>query len=142
MITTQKSFYCGEHDHMVKDCRWKNTPCFVEGCRYKMMLMVSKVERSYGCRFLRCKNQPLCGAFKWLDEPSRLNSSCSYENIASSSNSACAFENRASSSNSSNPTTSGSSSKVKVVKESHGTKLTFEGNVEDVVELLKKTHMY
>lgn len=129
MITNPKCFYCGEEDHFVKDCRWKNIPCIIEGCRYKMVLLVSKVERSHGCRFLRCKNQPICSAFMWVDEPPIQHSSYVSQSKASSSSSTSHLQG-------------GSTNNVKVVKEANGVKLSFEGNVDDVVHLMKKTHMY
>lgn len=133
MITSPKCFYCGEYDHMVRDCKWKNLPCIAENCSHKMILMVSKVERSSGCRFLRCKNQPICRAFKWVDQPA-------YE-MSTTTTSNSSIENKATTSTATMATTN-ITSKVKVVKEENGVKLTFEGHVDAVVDLMKKTHMY
>lgn len=132
MVTKNKCFYCGEADHMVRDCQWKNMPCISVGCGYKMNLMVSKVEKSYGCRFLRCKNQPMCNAFKWVDEPAKQGPTAISENRASTSDT----------SDMNKAVGTECTSKVKVVKEKDGVKLTFEGNVDDVIELMKKTKMY
>lgn len=133
MITGPKCFYCGEYDHMVRECKWKNLPCFADGCSHKMILMVSKVDRSNGCRFLRCKNQPICRAFKWVDEP---------VHVSNNSSSSSSSDNRATSSSSTMLSTTDNSNNVKVVKEEKGVKITFEGHIDVVVELMKKTHMY
>lgn len=145
MVTTKhKCFYCGESDHMVKDCHWKSMPCFAVGCDGKMLLLFSKVEKSYGCRFLRCKNQPMCSAFKWVDEPTYQGTSVSYENRGESTSQvkSVGAECRGASTSQVKSVGAECSSNVKVVREQNGVKLTFEGNVDSVVELMKKTHMY
>lgn len=57
---------------MVKTCPWKNLLCVAEGCPEKMNLYWSRQQQSDGCRFIRCRAQPHCGAFTWIDEPEKM----------------------------------------------------------------------
>jgi hypothetical protein len=58
---------CKEKDHMSRDCIWRNFSC-VDGCPSTMRVFVSKTVGNYDRKFLRCKAQPRCNGFKWMDE--------------------------------------------------------------------------
>ncbi|KAF5207129.1 hypothetical protein FRX31_003283 [Thalictrum thalictroides] len=60
---------CKETNHLAIDCPWRNFPC-VDGCSNTMKVLVSKTNKNYDRKFLRCKGQWTqgCNAFKWLDE--------------------------------------------------------------------------
>ena len=87
-----------------------------------MNLYWSTQQHSYGCRFLRCKGQPQCKAFDWVDQPQFKNE----ENEASSSNTGSSNANANANSN------------VKVTVEENGKKVTYEGQVNDVIELMNQ----
>ena len=107
-----KCFYCGDTKHLVKAWPWKNFAC-VNGCTEKISIYWSSQQKSYGCRFIRCRCQPCLRAFKWIDEPEK--------------------KNEVSEASSSNVEGSGH---VKVIVEEKGKKVTYEGNVDDVIELM------
>lgn len=117
-------FCCGESGHWVATCYLKEVPC-VKGCSTKMKLFWSSKQGSYNCRFLKCPNLK-CQAFKWVDNPSTFN--CSEEE--ESSVSASSSYNRAD--------MQGPSNNIKVTVEENGKKITLEGQVEVVIDVMKK----
>ncbi|CAH9111695.1 unnamed protein product [Cuscuta europaea] len=120
-----KCFHCGEQGHWAKACTYKHIPC-TEGCPNNMELYTSQQSRSYGCRFLRCKGQPQCQAFKWVDSPKHKEVATYVPNKETSSTSEATT---------SIPMQSHS---VKVTVEQDGGKVTYEGQVCDVIQLMSK----
>lgn len=122
-------FHCGESGHWVQDCHLKDVPC-TRGCQSVMKLFWSTKQNSYDCRFLKCPN-PRCKAFTWVD-------TCSGNNEADYSS--CATTTSTTSSNNvqsaSTPTTNNNN--IKVTVEEHGKKITFEGQVDVVLDALNK----
>lgn len=117
-------YNCGESGHWVKDCHLKEVPCS-KGCNYQMKLMWSSKETSYNCRFLKCPN-PKCKAFNWVDLP-----------YGCSSNKDSVGENSNSEINTDATQTSEKKS-IKVTVEDKGKKITFEGEVDVVLDVLNK----
>ena len=89
-----------------------------EGCPEKMNLYWSRQQQSDQCRFLRCRAQPHCGAFKWIDELGKL------KEVSETTSSQ-----------------GEGSGHVKVTMEEKGNRVTYENNVNDVIELMKNKLM-
>ncbi|KAF5185818.1 hypothetical protein FRX31_024594 [Thalictrum thalictroides] len=68
--TKNECWVCKQLDHYYSDCIWRNFPCVVDGCPSTMRVLVSKTERNYDRKFLRCKAQASTGSngFIWMDE--------------------------------------------------------------------------
>ena len=60
--TSEGCFQCGETDHWVRSCPWKESPC-PSGCQGTRKLWTSRQKKSYGKKFLKCLQ---CGSFEWL----------------------------------------------------------------------------
>ncbi|KAF5190437.1 hypothetical protein FRX31_019976 [Thalictrum thalictroides] len=61
-------FCCGEPNHWMKDCRFKNYRCVKGNLQHKMKFGTSSTDLNKGRKFLSCFGQNGCKGFKWLDE--------------------------------------------------------------------------
>ncbi|KAF9626232.1 hypothetical protein IFM89_031359 [Coptis chinensis] len=110
-------FLCADRDHMKRDYRWLNYLCVL--CKSNTMtLFFCKQGKNTGKRFLRCKSQPKCIAFKWIDLPDEELNEARHETLVKSDK------------------VGTEGGKVKVTVEGTS-KLTVEGSVEDVCALVK-----
>lgn len=116
-------FHCGESGHWVQDCYLKDHEC-VKGCGNKMKLFWSSKPTSVNCRFLKCPNVN-CRAFAWVDTPYSSNNNIGNEEEHSSSSNAVEVKKE-------------SNKNLKVTVEENGKKITFEGEVEVVIDVLNK----
>lgn len=120
-------FHCNESDHWVQSCPLKDVPC-VNGCSSTMKLFWSSKQASLDCRFMKCTN-PKCNVFLWVDTPQ----------IGSSSSLQHGTISASSSSNHSNGVQPTNNKKnIKVTVEENGKKITFEGELDAVLDVMSK----
>lgn len=124
-------FNCGENGHWLQDCYLKDVPCS-KGCQNVMKLLWSSKQTSFNCRFLKCPN-PKCKAFTWVDNPC----GSSFTTNQEGENSNFASTNLTTTNNSGVTSDSGKKN-IKVTVEEHGKKITFEGEVDAVIDVLNK----
>ncbi|PIA36399.1 hypothetical protein AQUCO_03400350v1 [Aquilegia coerulea] len=61
-------FICSQHDHWMKDCKFKNYNCVKGNQQHKMKFGTNTTNLNKGRKFLSCFGQNGCNGFKWLDE--------------------------------------------------------------------------
>lgn len=119
-------FHCGEHGHWVSSCYLKEVTC-VKGCSSNMKLFWSSKQGSYNCRFLKCLNLR-CKAFKWVDNPY----------LCNSSNEECSSVDDSSSSYINGGEQVPKKNNIKITVEENGKKISLEGEVDVVMDVMKK----
>ena len=71
MATTRKSpitegcLGCGNKNHSLENCLWKETGCSQTHCDGKRVIKIAKTEHNYRIPYLKCKS---CENFQWLSD--------------------------------------------------------------------------